>query len=95
MGILSAFVGEVLAVLAYVVLFVGVYKLYEIAKVLGEIKELLYKRTSSIPTPAGPPSMDGLRESDDAAEYAAKLLRAVNAESQHGVTPHPPAPEAR
>lgn len=97
MGILSAFVGEVLAILTYAVLFAGVYKLFQIHAVLGEIKEVLSTRAHSPAAPAvslAPGSPEDLRTSDDASEYAAKLLRAVNAETPRAASETPVAPEA-
>lgn len=91
MGVLNAVFSEVVAILAYVLLFAGVYKLFQIATELGEIKQLLKDRTHSVPSPQRT-SMElapfaTSQSSDDAADYAAKLLRAVSAESNSPVTP--------
>ncbi len=92
MEILGAFFGEIAAIFSYVMIFLAVYKLFQITGQLGEIKELLTRQarsSSSSPSPsmaqALAPLAD-LRSSDDAAEYAEKLLRAVNAES-HATVP--------
>lgn len=99
MGILSAFLGEAVAIVGYVLLFAGVYKLFQIATDLGEIKQLLKDQARSAPpSPALPvafaPHAD-LQRSDDASEYAEKLLRAVNAESQRAVPESPVGPDSR
>ena len=93
-GILSAFLGEVLAIVAYVVLFTGVYKLFQIATTLGEIKELLATRSHSSPASLVKSSPADYHASDDASEYAAKLLRAVSAESQPSATEPAATPES-
>lgn len=104
MGIVTAFIGEVVAIAGYMILFTGVYKLFQIATELGEIKQLLkdQSRSSSLTSaivPAHAPNtglgFPPLVSSDDASEYAEKLLRAVNAESQHAAPESPVAPESR
>ncbi len=93
MGIAAAFFGELISILLYVILAVGVFKLFQVVTLLGEIKELLGRRPdgASFPlasTPLGATPMADLRGNDEAADYAAKLLRAVNAES-HTTTDSP------
>jgi hypothetical protein len=95
MGIAAAFFGELISILLYVILAVGVFKLFQVVTLLGDIKELLGRRAASegasFPLAAAPVAstpMADLRANDDAAEYAAKLLRAVNSES-HTTTDAP------
>jgi hypothetical protein len=68
------FVGELITIIGYVMIFVGVYKLFQIGSDLGEIKELLKSGQRGI---AGP---SGTLASDPADAYAENLLRAVNQE---------------
>lgn len=80
----------------YVVFFAGVYKLFQMATTLGEIKELLKgQRRNEFPVPAVPSvaavagSGDSLPEDDAASEYARNLLRTVSIESQRAAgEPH-------
>lgn len=61
----------------YALLFAAIYKLFQIANRLDEIKALLQK-TGRIPAiDHGALEFDG----DSATEYAQNLLRSVNAES--------------
>jgi hypothetical protein len=97
MGIAAAFFGELISILLYVILAVGVYKLFQVVTLLGEIKELLGRRPdgASFPlgsTPLASTPMADLRANDEAADYAAKLLRAVNSESH---TTDAPVSESR
>ena len=89
MELLGAFLSEIAAILGYVLLFAGVYKLFQITTELGEIKELLRNQArSASPSPALAQALaplTNMRSSDDASEYAEKLLRAVNAESHPSV----------
>ena len=84
MGIAAAFLGEIVSIVAYVLLAAGVVKLFQIVNLLGEIKELLSRRPTSESTPLSPASLPlaDLRSDDEASEYAARLLRAVNTESR-------------
>ena len=41
MGVAAAFFSEMISIVAYVLLAAGVFKLFQIANQLGEIKELL------------------------------------------------------
>ena len=92
-----------MAIFGYTVLLVGVYKLLKIESELAKIKKLLEER-APLNLPASGPSAASAPEPafaephgyDDATEYAAKLLRAVNAQSQPSVTPNYPVhPESR
>jgi hypothetical protein len=97
---LGAFVSTLLSVVAYGIIFLGVYKLYYIAKDIHEIKELMerkLKNPAQVPTAAAPviapvltPELTkGLSEEDAASAYAEQLLRAVSAESPARVSePH-------
>jgi len=85
-------VNGLFTIVAYIVIFLGVYKVFQIATDIREIKELM---ASSRRTPLGagsvaPVQAHGLPSEitkdliaeDSAAAYAEQLLRAVNAESQ-------------
>ena len=77
-NIVQAVIGELIAILGYALLGSAVYKLFQIASDLGEIKALLQKT-------GGNPAIDHVtppRVGDSATEYAQNLLRAVNAESR-------------
>ena len=67
------FVGEIITIIGYVMIFVGVYKIFQIHSTLGEIKELLKSGQRSF-TASGPEG------ADPADAYAENLLRAVNQE---------------
>ena len=71
-----AFLGEILAIAGYAMLFAAVYKLSQIGTELSEIKELLkaQRRNQEIVAPA-------VSAHDGADDYALNLLRAVNAEA--------------
>lgn len=69
------FVTEIMTIIGYVMIFVGVYKLFQIASVLGEIKESLKSGQRGFAAPSGPLA------SDTADAYAESLLRAVREES--------------
>jgi hypothetical protein len=69
------FVAEFMTIIGYVMIFVGVYKIFQISSTLGEIKELLKSGQRGF---AGP---SGALASDPAEAYAENLLRAVNQES--------------
>jgi len=85
-------VNGLLAIVGYVVMFLGVYNVFQIAGDIREIKDLMAsaRRTplSAAPfTPVGAPALApeitrDLIAEDSAAAYAEHLLRAVNAESQ-------------
>jgi len=68
------FVGELITIIGYVMIFVGVYKIFQIYATLGEIKELLKSGQRGFAGPSGP------APSDPADAYAENLLRAVNQE---------------
>jgi hypothetical protein len=94
-----------LAIFGYTVLLVGVYKLLKIETELAAIKKLLVDRAPASLTAAPQDSADPIigvtptpepHGYDDATEYAAKLLRAVNAQSDPPMTPnYPVRPESR
>jgi hypothetical protein len=73
-------VAEIATIIGYVMIFVGVYKLFQIGSDLGEIKELLKsQRTFAAPPGAFGPARPAVSDSADA--YAENLLRAVSQES--------------
>jgi hypothetical protein len=88
----GAIVNGLLTIVGYVVIFLGVYKVFQIATDIREIKDLIASRSrislAAAPfTPAGAPGLTPeitkeLIAEDSAAAYAEHLLRAVNAESQ-------------
>ena len=91
MDLSGAFINGILTIIGYVVIFVGVYKVYQVATDIREIKELLVSSrrnplanvlTPGIPGLAPDVAKDLLAE-DSATAYAQSLLRAVNSES-HG-----------
>jgi hypothetical protein len=67
------FVAEIITIIGYVMIFLGVYKIFQISSTLGEIKELLNSGPRGF---AGP----GAVGADPAEAYAENLLRAVNQE---------------
>jgi hypothetical protein len=85
-------VNGLLAIVGYVVMFLGVYKVFQIAGDIREIKDLVAsgRRTPLAAAPFTPMSAPGLTPDiskdliaeDSAAAYAEHLLRAVNAESR-------------
>ena len=88
----GAIVNGLLTMVGYVVIFLGVYKVFQIATDIREIKDLIVSR-SRVPsaaapfTPVGAPLLTSevtkdLIAEDSASAYAEHLLRAVNAESQ-------------
>ena len=88
----GAIVNGLLTIVGYVVIFLGVYKVFQIATDIREIKDLMAS-TRRGPLGAAPLSSVGapglapeitkeLIAEDSAAAYAEHLLRAVNAESQ-------------
>jgi len=88
----GAIVNGLLTIVGYVVIFLGVYKVFQIATDIREIKDLIVSR-SRIPSGAAPFTSVGapgltpeiakdLIAEDSASAYAEHLLRAVNAESQ-------------
>ncbi len=90
MGVAAALFGELISIVAFLLFATGVYKLFQIVNILGEIKDALGRRSNSYeaaPLSTSVPLAD-LRSSDEAADYAAKLLRAVNSES-HNTTDSP------
>jgi hypothetical protein len=81
-----------LAMVGYVVIFLGVYKVFQIATDIREIKDLMASARrgplgaaplTSVGAPGMAPEITkDLIAEDSAAAYAEHLLRAVNAESQ-------------
>jgi len=69
----GAFVSEIITIIGYVMIFLGVYKIFQISSTLSEIKELLKNGQRGF---AGP----GAVGADPAEAYAENLLRAVNQE---------------
>jgi hypothetical protein len=93
---LGAFVSGILSTVVYVIIFLGVYKLYYIAKDIHEIKELMERKLRG-PVDAVAPSRavapvvtpeltKSLSDEDAASAYAEQLLRAVSAESPSRVS---------
>ena len=80
MNIAQAAIGELVAIIGYALLCTAVYKLFQIANHLDEIKALLQKTGGNPASEHGALPLDG----DSATEYARNLLRAVNAESRRG-----------
>ena len=89
----GAVVNGLLMIVGYVVIFLGVYKVFQIATDIREIRDLVasarraplgaaapYKPVNA-PSLASDITKDLIAE-DSAAAYAEHLLRAVNAESQ-------------
>ena len=97
MDFFGAIVNGLLTTVAYVVIFFGVYKLYQIATDIREIKDLVVsgRRAPAIApfaplgTPARTPEIaTNLSGEDSAAAYAEHLLRAVNAEQRTETVSH-------
>jgi hypothetical protein len=88
----GAFVNGILAIIGYVVIFVGVYKVHQIATDIREIKDLVAsaRRSSAAITPLprglAPEIAKDLVADDSATAYAQSLLRTVNAESHPGAS---------
>jgi len=102
--LIGAILGQFMAIFGYTVLLVGVYKLLKIETELAAIKKLLERSAASVTAPAPAPTepfagvtpVPEPHSYDDATEYAAKLLRAVNAPSNPPMTPNYPVhPESR
>ena len=88
MDLSGAFVNGILTIIGYVVIFFGVYKVYQVATDIREIKELLISGRRNAPLTPGIPGLapevaKDLLAEDSATAYAQSLLRAVNSES-HG-----------
>ncbi len=88
----GAIVNGLLTIVGYVVIFLGVYKVFQIATDIREIKDLMVSRrrvplrprafTSVVAPGLTPDITKDLIAEDSATAYAEHLLRAVNAESQ-------------
>ncbi len=91
MDLAGAFVNELIAIIGYVVIFFGVYKVNQVASDIREIKDLVASArrnpVSAAPlSPALAPEIaKDLSAEDSAAAYAQSLLRAVNAQSHAAV----------
>ena len=98
MDLSGAFINGILTIIGYVVIFVGVYKVYQVATDIREIKELLVSGrrnplSAGVVAPAVAPGFTppgfapdvtkGMLDEDEATAYAQSLLRAVNSET-HG-----------
>ncbi len=91
MDFFGAFISGILSIVVYIVVFMGVYKLYYIAKDIHEIKELMERKLRNTAdqaaaaravVPAVTPELTkSLSDEDAASAYAEQLLRAVSAES--------------
>jgi len=92
-------INGLLTIAAYIAIFLGVYKVFQIATDIRQIKELMASSrrgplSVGAVTPAHGPGMPSeitkdLIAEDSAAAYAEQLLRAVNAESQRSESqPH-------
>ena len=104
MDFFGAIVNGLLTTVAYVVIFLGVYKLFQIATDIREIKDLVVGARRIPPgaapftpigapfTPASKPAFvpetNGLAGEDSAAAYAERLLRTVNADQRTESAPH-------
>ncbi|MDP9112684.1 MAG: hypothetical protein M3O20_03265 [Acidobacteriota bacterium] len=92
MDFAGAFFNGILTIIGYVVIFFGVYKVYQVASDIREIKELLVNgRRNLLPAaslvPASAPGLapeiaKDLLAEDAATAYAQSLLRAVNPEAR-------------
>ena len=86
----GAFISTSLSIVLYLVVFMGVYKLYYIAKDIHEIKELMERKLrnpvdGAAPVRALAPAVSAelaksMSDEDTASAYAEQLLRAVSAE---------------
>lgn len=87
MDLSGALVNGLLTIVGYVVIFLGVFKVYQIATDIREIKDLIASaRRNPLGAPALTPGLapaitKDLIAEDSATAYAQTLLRAVNAES--------------
>ena len=75
-----------MTIIGYLMIFAGIYKLFQISSDLGEIKELLKSGQRSFAGPSsafGPPQPE---ISDPADAYAENLLRAVSKEPHEADT---------
>ncbi len=82
-----------MAILGYTLLLGGVYKLVRIESELVAIKKLLegQKAISPVDSPKASAAFAAdLHATDDATEYAARLLQAVNAEAKSPLAPNYP-----
>lgn len=91
MDLSGALINGLLTVVGYTVIFLGVYKVFQIATDIREIKDMVAKaRGNSVdftrPTPViartVAPVIARDPIADDPSAYAEQLLRAVNADSQ-------------
>ena len=87
MEIVGSLIQELLAVVGYAILLAGVYKLYQIATDIREIKEAIKGARRLGDHVGAPASMEGLRSDtefslDAADSYAENLLRTVSAQTR-------------
>jgi hypothetical protein len=77
-------INGLLTIAAYIAIFFGVYKVFQIATDIRQIKELMASSRRG-PLSVGAVTPSGITKDliaeDSAAAYAEQLLRAVNAES--------------
>ena len=95
MDFAGAFLNGILATIGYAVIFFGVYKVYQVAADIREIKDLMVSsRRNPLPAvpvvsatvPGLPPAVaKDLLAEDSATAYAQSLLRAVNPEAHAAV----------
>ena len=96
MDFFGAFISGILSLVVYIVVFMGVYKLYYIAKDIHEIKELMERKlrnsadavaqARAVAPAATPEFTKSLSDEEAASAYAEQLLRAVSAESPSRVS---------
>lgn len=88
----------ILTILAYVGIVIAVYKLFQIANDLGEIKALLSRNGGLPATPSGPVSGDTIASlralGADSESYADHLLRQVRSEAEPRWAAPAPVPNA-
>ena len=95
MDLSGAFVNGILTIIGYVVIFVGVYKVFQIATDIREIKEFVVSgrrnpMSAALPAPASVPGLapeiaKDLLAEDSATAYAQSLLRSVHPEAHAAV----------
>ena len=84
MDLSGTLINGLLTIAAYIAIFLGVYKVFQIATDIRQIKEMVASsRRGPLSVGAITPSeiTKDLIAEDSAAAYAEQLLRAVNAES--------------
>jgi hypothetical protein len=84
MGIVQALVSTVMTIFLYTVLVAAVWKIFQIASDLSEIKKLLAEKNRTAPAPAAfklAPAPQPIPDGPISLESAEALLREVAAES--------------